>query len=144
MKDLITEGSWNRIKGKLREKYGQLTDNDLEFMKGKEEELFGRLQTKLGLSREQLVSVINNLKEATDAGAATLNETVEQLKKKATDFTSDVKSAAIDKARELGEQTESMVRSIHQNARDYVRREPRKAICKALVAGFVVGLMLRR
>jgi uncharacterized protein YjbJ (UPF0337 family) len=55
------KGSWNEIKGKLKQKYGQLTDNDLAFSEGKEDELFGRLQQKLGRTKEQLRDEIEKL-----------------------------------------------------------------------------------
>jgi uncharacterized protein YjbJ (UPF0337 family) len=48
------KGSWNEIKGKLKQKYGQLTDDDLTFAEGKEDELLGRLQKRLGKSKEDL------------------------------------------------------------------------------------------
>jgi uncharacterized protein YjbJ (UPF0337 family) len=51
---LQVKGSWNELKGKLKQKYGQLTDNDLSFAEGKEDELLGRLQRKLGKSKEDL------------------------------------------------------------------------------------------
>ena len=41
---LQMKGSWNEVKGKLKQKYGQLTDDDLAFAEGKEDELLGRLQ----------------------------------------------------------------------------------------------------
>jgi uncharacterized protein YjbJ (UPF0337 family) len=58
---LQLKGSWNEIKGKLKQKYGQLTDNDLSFAEGKEDELLGRLQKKLGKSREDLRTEIEKL-----------------------------------------------------------------------------------
>jgi uncharacterized protein YjbJ (UPF0337 family) len=54
MNKLTIEGNWNEIKGKLKQKYGDLTDDDLTFAKGKEDELYGRLQKKLGKSKEEL------------------------------------------------------------------------------------------
>lgn len=54
MTKLEITGNWNVIKGKLKQKYGQLTDDDLAFAKGKEEELLGRLQTRLGQTKEQV------------------------------------------------------------------------------------------
>jgi uncharacterized protein YjbJ (UPF0337 family) len=54
MTSLQFKGSWNEVKGKLKQKYGQLTDNDLRFAEGKEKELLGRLQQKLGKSKEDL------------------------------------------------------------------------------------------
>jgi uncharacterized protein YjbJ (UPF0337 family) len=54
MDDLKIRGSWNMVKGKLKQKYAQLTDNDLAFAEGKEEELYGRLQKRLGKTREEI------------------------------------------------------------------------------------------
>ena len=47
MNKLQFQGSWNEIKGKLKQQFGNLTDDDLMFADGKEEELLGRLQKKL-------------------------------------------------------------------------------------------------
>jgi uncharacterized protein YjbJ (UPF0337 family) len=44
------KGSWNEVKGKLKQKYADLTDDDLTFAEGKDDELLGRLQKKLGRS----------------------------------------------------------------------------------------------
>ena len=43
MTNLQLKGNWNELKGKLKQKYGQLTDQDLTFAEGKEDELLGRL-----------------------------------------------------------------------------------------------------
>ena len=48
------KGNWNEIKGKLKQKYAQLTDDDLTFAEGKEEELLGRLQKRLGKTDEEI------------------------------------------------------------------------------------------
>jgi len=58
---LQVKGSWNEVKGKLKQKYGQLTDDDLSFTEGKEDELLGRLQQRLGKSKEDLRAEIENL-----------------------------------------------------------------------------------
>jgi uncharacterized protein YjbJ (UPF0337 family) len=51
---LEIKGNWNEIKGKLKQKYGQLTDDDLIFAHGKEDELLGRIQKRLGGDKEEL------------------------------------------------------------------------------------------
>ena len=61
MNKLQFKGGWNEVKGKLKQKYGKLTDNDLTFAEGKDEELLGRLQTRLGKSKEELRREIENL-----------------------------------------------------------------------------------
>lgn len=55
------KGNWNELKGKLKQKFATLTDNDLMFAEGKKEEMLGRLQTKLGKTKEELEKVISEL-----------------------------------------------------------------------------------
>lgn len=57
----IVKGEWNQTIGKLKQKFAILTDNDLLFVEGKQEELLGRLQTKLGKSKEELQKIISEL-----------------------------------------------------------------------------------
>ena len=59
MNKLNIKGNWNELAGKLKQKFANLTDDDLLFKKGKEEELWGRLQTKLGKTKEQLRKIIS-------------------------------------------------------------------------------------
>jgi len=54
MNKLQFKGSWNEVKGKLKQKYAQLTDDDLVYAEGKEDELIGRLQKRLGKSAEEV------------------------------------------------------------------------------------------
>ena len=58
---LQMKGTWNEIKGKLKQKYGQLTDDDLAFADGKEDELLGRLQKRLGRTKDELRSEIEEM-----------------------------------------------------------------------------------
>ncbi len=61
MDKLNLKGKWNETKGKLKQKYGQLTDDELTYAEGKEDELIGKLQSKLGKTREQVVDELNSL-----------------------------------------------------------------------------------
>ena len=61
MNKLTIEGNWNEIKGKLKQKYGELTDNDLTFAQGKEDEMYGRLQKKLGKTKDVIKKEIADL-----------------------------------------------------------------------------------
>lgn len=51
-------GNWNKTKGKLKQSFAILTDNDLLLIKGKQDELIGRLQEKLGKSKEEIQKII--------------------------------------------------------------------------------------
>ena len=54
MNTLQVKGNWNITKGKLKQKYAQLTDDDLRFVEGKEDELLGRIQKRTGRTREEI------------------------------------------------------------------------------------------
>lgn len=58
---LQIKGNWNELKGKLKQKYADLTEDDLLFEEGKEDELLGRLQKKLGGSIDTVKDEINRL-----------------------------------------------------------------------------------
>lgn len=62
MTTLEIKGDWNIAKGKLKQKWAKLTDDDLHYVEGKQEELLGRIQKSTGESRE---AVENAIKEAT-------------------------------------------------------------------------------
>ena len=55
MDDLEVKGNWNIWKGKLKQAYGDLTDDDLKHEEGKDNELWGRIQNKTGKTRDQLI-----------------------------------------------------------------------------------------
>ncbi len=55
------KGNWNELKGKLKQKYAKLTDDDLLFVEGKQDEMLGRLQIKLGKTKEEIQKVISEL-----------------------------------------------------------------------------------
>ena len=54
MDNLTIKGSWNVLKGKLKQSYADLTDDDLKYEEGQEDEMIGRLQKKTGQTKEQL------------------------------------------------------------------------------------------
>lgn len=55
------KGNWNELKGKLKQKYADLTDDDLLYAEGKEDELYGKLQQKLGKTKEELEKEFDSL-----------------------------------------------------------------------------------
>ena len=61
MNSLKLKGNWNEVAGKLKQQFANLTDDDLLFKEGKEEELLGRLQTKVGKTKEELRKIISKL-----------------------------------------------------------------------------------
>ena len=60
MDKLEIKGNWNELKGKLKQEYGDLTDDDLQYAEGKEEELLGKIQQRVGDSKEEIRNKINS------------------------------------------------------------------------------------
>jgi uncharacterized protein YjbJ (UPF0337 family) len=58
MNTIEAKGNWNEQKGKLKKKFGYLTDNDLMFEEGRKEEMLGKLQIKLGKTKDELAKLI--------------------------------------------------------------------------------------
>ena len=61
MDELELRGRWNELKGKAKQAHGDLTDDDMRWEEGKDEEFFGRMQRKLGKSKDEVVSWIRSL-----------------------------------------------------------------------------------
>jgi uncharacterized protein YjbJ (UPF0337 family) len=61
MDKLELKGNWNEMKGKLKQKYADLTDDDLKYAEGQDDELIGKLQKKLGKTRDEIVKELRSL-----------------------------------------------------------------------------------
>ncbi|CAN5411642.1 CsbD family protein [soil metagenome] len=61
MNKQTTEGNWNITKGKLKQAYGNLTDDDLQVAEGREDEAWGRVEKKVGKTRDQIRKEIADL-----------------------------------------------------------------------------------
>lgn len=82
-------GNWDQIKGQLKQKYGQLTDEDLTLADGKVDELLGRLEQKLGINKDEITKIISDL-------VAKVKETVS----KGADAVKDAAAKGADAAKE--------------------------------------------
>ena len=60
MNTLELKGNWNIIKGKLKQKWGDLTDDDLDYVEGQKDELIGRIQKRTGQTREAVEKELND------------------------------------------------------------------------------------
>ncbi len=61
MKKLHLHGSWNRIKSKLINRHNKVKNNDLDYVRGQEEQLLGNLQKRTGKSKDALIDELNNI-----------------------------------------------------------------------------------
>ncbi len=58
---LKLKGDWNEMKGKMKQQYGNLTDDDLKREEGRDDEFIGRLQKRLGKTKDEVINWIQNL-----------------------------------------------------------------------------------
>ena len=61
MDKLEIKGNWNKWKGKIKQAFGNLTDDDIKYEEGKDEEWLGRMQEKTGKTRDELVTWLKSL-----------------------------------------------------------------------------------
>jgi uncharacterized protein YjbJ (UPF0337 family) len=61
MDRLEIKGRWNEMKGKVKQHWGDLTDDDLQYTEGKEDELIGRIQQRTGSTREEVINYLKSL-----------------------------------------------------------------------------------
>lgn len=130
------QGQWNKLKGQVKEKWGQLTDDDLQISGGNVDQLVGKIQQKTGVARDAIEKFLTEL--TTHGGGA-----VAQAAQAAGDFAHN----AGDRLREGYGQVSEQVRDGYASAEDLVRHNPGQSVAAAfgvgLVAGLIVGLALR-
>jgi|EndMetStandDraft_5_1072996.scaffolds.fasta_scaffold190346_3 uncharacterized protein YjbJ (UPF0337 family) len=130
------EGNWNTVKGKLQEKWGQLTDNDLTQFKGDANQLIGAIQAKTGETRRAVEEFLQSSMK--NSGTA-VQHAVENAKEYATQ--------ARDMAAERLQQAKDGVQAGMQEAEQMVKRSPMESVAVAfgagMIAGVITGLILK-
>jgi len=66
MNDDVLSGMWKQLKGQVKQQWGKLTDDDLDYIGGKREELIGRVQERYGWEREQAEMEVENFLKSTE------------------------------------------------------------------------------
>ncbi len=131
------QGNWNEIKGKLRSKWGSLTDDDLTIFNGNVEQFVGAIQQKTGAARE---SIEQFFEQFTSNGADAISGAGETVRTYA--------QQAADSVQEMSQQAAESVREGYAEVEGMVRQRPAEslAVCfgAGVVTGVVVGLLLRR
>lgn len=130
------QGKWKEVSGRLKEQWGNLTDDDLSRAEGNVEQLVGMVQQKTGRAKEEVEkfidSVVNNSGQVYDRVAATAKE-----------YAHD----ATEAVRKGYEQASAQVTAGYNQAEDLVRRKPGESLAvvfgAGLISGIVVALMLR-
>jgi uncharacterized protein YjbJ (UPF0337 family) len=130
------QGNWNEIKGKLRHKWGQLTNDELQMFDGNVERLVGMIQRKTGETRS---AIEHYLEELTSNGASSFSQAAEAVRGYATQ--------AAEKVQQTTKQAGESLKHGYEEAEHMVRERPFEsmAVCfgSGVFVGVLVGLLLR-
>jgi uncharacterized protein YjbJ (UPF0337 family) len=136
------QGNWNELKGKLRNKWGQLTNEDLQMAQGNLDQLVGLIQRKTGEARS---AIENFLEQATSSGAGTFSEAAESAREYAQQAMETVqersRQAADNFRRGYGQATEQM-RQRYQEAEEMIKDRPAESAAVCFGVGILVGVIL--
>jgi uncharacterized protein YjbJ (UPF0337 family) len=142
------KGRWDEIKGKLQERWGALTDNDLHKFNGNVNQLVGVIERRTGESRRVIEDF---LEQFADAGLSTLDqasEAVQEMAGKAKEKIGQFSEATMETVRGGYDRVAGQVQAGYEGAADQVRRHPMESVAVSfgagLIAGVVVSLMLQR
>ncbi len=125
------EGNWKEIQGKLKSKWGSLTDDDVKEFDGNVEQLMGKLQKKTGAARE---SIEQFFEQFTSNGASTMSQAGEAVRGYAEQATQAVQ--------ETSQQALDSVREGYAEAEDMVRESPTKSLLYCFGAGVLTGVVV--
>lgn len=130
------QGSWSQVKGKLRERWGQFSDQELEQARGNVDQLVGLIQQKTGEAREVVESY---LEQAASDGASAVRRAADVVRAGATQ--------AGDVARQAVVKVSDTARAGYEQTGNAVRRHPVESLAACfglgLITGVVVGLLVR-
>jgi len=137
------QGQWNKIRGQVKEKWGQLTDDDLQIQGGNVDQLIGRIQQRTGEGRDAIERFLGDLTSRGSGAVSQVAESAREYAQHAREFAAH----AGDRLREGYGQVGDAARQRYEMAEDVVRRNPGQSVAAAfgfgLVLGVVVGLALR-
>ena len=125
------QGQWNQVKGRVKEKWNQLSDEDLHVSGGNFDQVIGKIQQKTGEGREAIEKFFSSL-TSNSAGA------ISGVAEKARDFAAN----AGDRFRDSYGQASEYARERYETAEDLVRTKPGQSIAAAFGLGIVVGLVV--
>jgi uncharacterized protein YjbJ (UPF0337 family) len=131
------QGDWNEIKGKLRSKWGSLTDDDLKVFNGNVDQLVGTIQRKTGEARESIEKFFDSLSSDSASSISRASESVRTYAQQAAETVQESTKHATESVREGFAEVEEMVRQ---------RPAESLAVCfgVGVITGVVVGLLLRK
>jgi uncharacterized protein YjbJ (UPF0337 family) len=143
----VLQGQWNQVRGQLKKKWGQLTDDDLRFANGNLDQLIGRIQHKTGEAREAVEGFLDEVTAQGASAIAQAAETAGQYARQAAEGARDGYNRVAEQTREGINRLSGEFDRGYEVSRDFVRHNPARSVGTAfgvgVLLGVVVGLALR-
>src|SRR6476619_6263682 len=124
-------GNWNQFKGKVKQRWGQLTDDELSEVEGNFDQLVGLVQQKTGEARQQIERTLCDMSDQAGGAFAHASE-------KAREYVDQ----AGEKLRGAADQIRESTQGYAEDAQAMVRRRPAESVAVAFGAGLIVGLLV--
>jgi len=125
------QGQWNQVKGSIRERWAEITDDDLQKVKGNTDQLVGLIQQKTGTARKEVEKF---LQTSAEEGGSMINQATETARQYA--------NKASESVQEQYHQVSDQVRAGYEDAEEMVRSRPVESIGVAFGAGLIAGAIL--
>ena len=138
----ILEGKWNEIRGKLKEKWAQLTDDDVMSFDGNVDQLVGRLQRKTGETKQSVERFLETAANDTSSAMNRVRETVENTAHRAREMGEQAMSQARDTVRQTANQAYDAAREGIEQAEHVIQDRPAQSVLVAFGVGVVAGVGL--
>jgi uncharacterized protein YjbJ (UPF0337 family) len=141
------EGNWNEIKGKLHERWGQLTQDDLQKAQGNVDQLVGLIQRKTGEARERVEQYLSEITANGGGGVGRVAEAVRGYASSAVDSARNYASTATDSAEEARARAAEMLRGGYVQTERMIQQRPIESLAvgfgAGLITGVIIGLVMR-
>jgi uncharacterized protein YjbJ (UPF0337 family) len=136
------QGNWNEIKGKIKSKWGQLTNDDLQQAHGSVDQLIGLIQRKTGEARSSVEKFLEDLTSNGSSGFSKASETAREYAHSAMETMQDTSKRAAESVRQGYDQASESMRRGYEEAEHMIRQRPAESAAMCFGIGMVVGVLL--
>ncbi len=141
MNTQVVQGRWDQIRGKVKEKWGQLTDDDLKMVSGNLDQLIGKIQQKTGEARDKVEEFLDEL-AASDSPLAAAKDKAMEYGQAAMDTAREGYDRASQQMREGYDRASHSMQEGYDRAGRMVRQRPAESMAVIFGLGFITGLGL--
>lgn len=136
------QGNWNEIKGKLRQKWGQLTNDDLQSAHGNVDQLVGLIQRKTGEARSSIEKFLDDASSGGASAFSQATETAREYAQQAVEGIQDRSKQAADQFRKTYDQASESIRHGYEEAEHLIKDRPAESAAVCFGVGMLVGVIL--